>query len=80
MIRLTTYLKSWKVEVSKNGKEWFLIDEHWNDETIQESFKSYKFKCFTFQTCSFIRICSYFEDDFSLSFVDFFGKVFSLME
>jgi hypothetical protein len=71
------YPRNWQIESSKDGKNWFLIDKHEDDETIQEPFISYKFQCFSFQTWLFIRIINmHWRDDYSLSFVDFFGKVF----
>jgi hypothetical protein len=70
------YPRNWQIKSSKDGKNWFLIDEHLGDESIQEQFISSIFKCFSFQTCSFIRIINADWRDYSLSFVDFFGKVF----
>jgi hypothetical protein len=73
--RSKKYPVNWNIQGSKDENDWFLINQHENDEIIQKTFSSYKFQCFSFQTCSFIKITSN-DSKSSLSFVDFFGKTF----
>ena len=73
------YPKNMRVEQSKNGEDLFLIDVHEDDTIIQESFTIYKCSCFTFQICSIIKITLLDYNYSSLSFVEFFEKVFLIM-